>query len=96
MVFAAMKNYAVEHVADCPGEEKLSISAHFNTNNTANIPNKIFFSGYLEAFEKVPAPLDFAFEINRCDLKGEKCEKYAVMKVSDKYFHLIISIINSN
>lgn len=82
MVFAATKNFAIEYVVDCPGEKNLSISANFNVNNTLNIPNKIFFSAQLDVTEKVPAPIEFAYEINRCDLKGEKCEKYSNMKVS--------------
>lgn len=66
---------------NCPGEENLSCSLHFDVNNTANIPNKIFFSAHIDVIEKVPAPFEFAYEVNRCDLKAEKCEKYSSMKV---------------
>lgn len=82
LVFGASKNFAIEYVVDCPGEEGLPITSQFNVNNTSNIANKIIFSAQLNVAEKVPGPLEFVFEVNRCDLKGEKCEKYSSIKVS--------------
>lgn len=85
-ILAAKKHFHIEHAVDCPESENLPIHTYVEVNNTANVPNKIFFSGYLEIKEKVLGPLEFNYEVNRCDLKAEKCEKFTAMKV--KSFHL--------
>lgn len=82
IVFAAKKIFSINHIENCANEKgKLPILINFKANNT-NIPNTIFFSGNLEVVEKVPGPLEVSFEVNRCDLKAEKCERYNGMKVS--------------
>ena len=82
LVLAAKKNFHIEHAVDCPESVNLAIHSFVEVNNTANVANKIFFSGYLEVREKVVGPLEFNYEVNRCDLKAEKCEKYTGIKVN--------------
>lgn len=84
-VFAASKVFTLDYAVDCPNENNLPISTHFAIDNSSTVPNKIFYSGYLEVNEKVSAPFEFAYEINRCDLKAEKCERYSSMKVRFKF-----------
>lgn len=91
LVLGAKKNFVVEHAVDCPGTENLPIHTFVNVNKTANVPNKIYFSGYIEVKEKISGPLDFNYEINRCNLNAENCERYTGMKVRNliqkkKYF----------
>lgn len=80
-IFAAKKNYEVQHVISCPGEDNTPLEIHVEVNNTTMIPNRVFISGYVEAKEKVSGPLDLSFEANRCNLKSENCEKYTGLKV---------------
>lgn len=82
LVLAAKKIFQIDHAVDCPESEHLAIHTFVEVNNTANVPNKIFFSGYLEVKEKVVGPLEFNYEVNRCDLKAEKCEKFTGIKVN--------------
>lgn len=82
LILAAQKNFQVEHAEDCPGMEHLPIHSVISVNNSANLPNKIFYSGFIEVKEKIPGPLEFTFEVNRCNPKAENCEKYTGMKVT--------------
>lgn len=81
VILCAKKHFLIEHAVDCPGTENLPIHSFIEVNNSANVPNKIYFSGYIEVKEKITGPLDFVYEVNRCDLKAENCEKFTGMKV---------------
>ena len=51
-------------------------------NANLNKPNKIYAFGYANVTEKINYPVEFSYELNRCDLKNSKCEKFETMKVS--------------
>lgn len=80
-VLAAFRNLEIQHIINCPGKNDLPLNFHVKVNNTVLVPNRIIFSGYLESMEKINGPLDLSFEINRCDLKSENCERFTGIKV---------------
>ncbi len=49
-----------------------------------NKPNKVYATGYVTVSEKINGPIDILYDINRCDLSNENCEKYSSMKASVK------------
>ena len=51
-----------------------------------NKPNKVYATGYVTVSEKINGPIDILYDINRCDLSNENCEKYSSMKASVKIF----------
>lgn len=59
---------------NCPGNQ--SIKFYVDVNNSAGVANKIFYSGYLDVSKKVPGPMEFVIDVNRCDIEMKKCEQY--------------------
>lgn len=79
IIFAAQKIYEVSKVTNCPGDQP--ILASIVAENISTTPNKIEFSAQLDVSEKVPGPLEFIFDSNKCDLSMKKCEKFTSLKV---------------
>lgn len=76
---AAQKIYEVLHFDNCKGDQPMIVT--FTIKNGSLTPNKSQMSGYFETREKVPGPIEFSFESNRCDFSMNKCEKFSTMKV---------------
>lgn len=54
---------------------------YIDVKDVTGDPRKIYYSGYFNVSRVVQGPLEFTFDISRCDVSMEKCENYPSLKV---------------